>query len=253
MKSLVAVSGMIVLVANVAFGADVECKVGPPVIEFVTRVGSEALTCLDSVTTTGVTRAVLIAKNGETVNGLIVLDVPVSGTPSQVRIVDPTLFPNQCGSYFMGARVLPGAQKVAGLYAANVIRIIDFTDSSSPVVTVGFDDRIPGVGYTCEGYEPNWNAGRSTSRGSSNGVSVDSTERKVLEQYRSQKSVEQIDPIKCNTSQQAFYTRAYKEECTGPRSAVTSVECKDLKTAHTQGVYNIRSQIYPQLTATVSY
>ena len=242
-----------ILAASAFAGSDVECKVGPPVIDCATRVGSESLTCLDSVTTDGVTRAVLIAKNGENVNGLIVLDMPVAGNPSQVRIVDPTLFPSQCGSYFMGARVLPGSQKIAGLYAANVIRLIDFSDASKPVATIGFDDRIPGIGYTCEGYEPNWNAGRGTSRGNSNGVTVDADARKVLESYTSHKSVEKVDQIKCSSSEQAFYTRAYQEECTGPRSAVTSVECKDLKTAHTQGIYNIRSQIYPQLTATVSY
>jgi hypothetical protein len=82
------------------------------------------------------------------------------GRPTKNRmeamIRNPGLFPRGCGEYLMGARVLPGAERLALLYAAEVVRIIDYQGT----VVSALDPRDPNTGYTCEGYDPNKDARR---------------------------------------------------------------------------------------------
>jgi hypothetical protein len=112
-------------------------------------------TCLDSVQKKFSERSIFFAEDSR--SRLFIVDTILKqGKPQKNVIVteikNPDLFPKGCGSYLMGARILPGSQKVALLYKASVVRIVDI--KSSQVVDL-FDVRDPGMAYTCELYRPN--------------------------------------------------------------------------------------------------
>jgi len=216
------------------------------------------LTFLDSVLGGSQLRPLVLSTRVETtpvgrrneIERLIVVDATV--LDSSIKIVatrileEPTLYPNGCGAYLKGARVLTGTDKTLLIYAQK-LRIVDFSAYPTLGITIANDTSIPGGASTCEGYTPNWDAERDT-------VSVDFAGRSITQLIRSRKSVEQPEEKRISTPEEFdFYRRIYQLECEGRSTLRKSQTCRDLKRARDEGVFVTRRLVYPIEPHTVQY
>lgn len=132
------------------------------------------VSCLDS-SIQGARETMILANEAGT--KLWVAEAKLEGdTPASLRSVKgvskSTIFPQFCGSYLMGARLLPGSKNIALLYAHNVVRIVD---PSKQKIVLNFDPRPEDVAYSCEGYIPNKDALRDSVTINTNTSTIDLT------------------------------------------------------------------------------
>jgi hypothetical protein len=237
-----------------------DCQVGPGVIEALTAVKDETMACLDS-TVDGENVRALIYIEGGTVDAtgrrtpygdFIIVDAKatagadtISSVVAQTKISDQSIFPFDCGRYLKGGRLIPGTNKIVALYA-EAIRSVDYTNPGAPVVTMLNDRSIPGMGSTCEGYNPNWRANRED-------FSLDFAAGTGTLQITAEKAVEQPTDEKLTPPEMAYYHRAYSIECGPGSSDPKSAECADLKKAAEQGTFTLRLMVRPKTNIVVKY
>lgn len=237
-----------------------ECEEGPPVIAKMTHDPKEALTCLDSMTNDGNTRALVLSTIVEnTPNGVrkethaafvVVGHLNPDGRTlntidHETPIKDPALFPNACGEYLKGGLILPGSSKIALIYA-QAIRSVDYANEEKNSIQVLNDRRIPGMASTCEGYTPNW-------RGGHEDLTINPELKTLSLKITSRKEVEQPLEKKLSAKEIKFYQRAYSLECGGNSPEKKSPTCNDLKRASTEGVFVLRKKVRPIETIVMQY
>ena len=236
-----------------AFARNSECQTGPALTPLISLAAGESIACLDSLTLNKETRAIFLISAKETSTLLIAdftsdsLSTKATQTlMNQVKINEPTLFPNSCGYYLKSARILLHSNQIAAFYAHNEVRIINFTDANNIKISVVHDEHTPGAAYSCEGYSPNWSGARD-------GITIDSENKTITLSSFSREWSEKVEQKQLTPEQTEFYARAYREQCKGKYALRDSQECLDLKLARDEGVLNIRSLYHAKITSSFNY
>ena len=150
--------------ASAATPSPVPCQFEKEVRALSPELQQGAMVCLDSVRGSGGLTTLFLRDESERSEVWVVKSRVQWGRPVKNRIEamirGSGLFPQGCGEYLMGARVLPGSDRVALLYAEEVVRVADYQGR----VVNALDPRDPNTVYTCEGYTPNKNARRGEVR-----------------------------------------------------------------------------------------
>ena len=238
-----------------------ECKTGPALIPLLGLGEKDRVTCLDSFQADGSITALFLTSGykGSTKEGLLYINATQSKDTQAVYInvkfqfEDSELLSQGCGQYLMGGRVLPSTTKVALLFAGNRVEFVDFRGAVSgsaekPIITMGHDERIPGMAYTCQGYFANWDV---THKDDS--FKLDPQTKTIVIKTIAREAVEQPQLLTLKAEERAYYSYAYEEECTGKNSDRNSTACQDFKQARDEGTFRIRKMVRPERKITVQY